>query len=348
MLATSSSHTSLVSLVPGRRWSSFTGGRLSVDCITGTYFQSRAPLQCPINNPTCTLLLTSQRYLLLATASSMGAVAIWSMHFIGDRAIQMASGQANYQIEYNPGYTAGSFFLPICVVGAAFYFFSTTEKVSVFATLLGGVLTGAAICGMHYMGQGSISNYVPVYMWGYVLGSALISVAASTAALSIFFYLKSTWTNSWIKRMACASLLATSVSGMHWVAAVGTAYRLKGGAESPNNGLSRQATVIVVLCLVREGRPCICSLRAKAFRRHLDVVLPSSSWLSLGDGQRNWQPIELSKLYWHALPSTWTGKSWSLTKDCCRAGKSPTLTAKHVSTVILLLRCIADHPCSVF
>jgi NO-binding membrane sensor protein with MHYT domain len=235
-------------------------------------------LQCAIDHPTCTLLLSSQRYLLLAAASSMGAVAIWSMHFIGNRAIQMASGQAKYQIEYNPGYTAGSFFLPICVVGAAFYFFSTTEKVSVFATLLGGVLTGAAVCGMHYMGQGGISNYVPVYIWGYVLGSALISVTASTAALSIFFYLKSTWTNSWIKRMACASLLATSVSGMHWVAAVGTAYRLKAGAGSSNNGLSRQATVIVVLCLVRNVRPCSCSLRANIFRRHLDVVLPSSSW----------------------------------------------------------------------
>lgn len=258
MPATSSCHTSSASLVPGRRWSSSTGGRLLADCITGMYSELRM-LWRAIHHPTCALLLTSRRYLLLAAASSMGAVAIWSMHFIGDRAIQMANGQADHQIQYSPGYTAGSFFLPICVVGVAFYFFSTTEKVSVFATVLGGVLTGAAVCGMHYMGQGGISNYVPVYRWRYVLGSALISVAASTAALSIFFYLKSTWTNSWIKRMACASLLATSVSGMHWVAAVGTAYRLKAGAGSSNSGLSRQATVIVVLCLVETVKPCTCS-----------------------------------------------------------------------------------------
>lgn len=234
--------------------------RTSARGLYNWYVLPELRLLCHVTyHPTYTLMLISHRYLLLAAASSMGAVAIWSMHFIGNRAIQMANGHAINQIQYSPGYTAGSFFLPICVVGVAFYFFSTAEKVSVFATLLGGVLTGAAVCGMHYMGQGGISNYVPVYTWGYVLGSALISVAASTVALSIFFYLKSTWTNSWIKRMACACLLATSVSGMHWVAAVGTAYRLKAGAGSTNNGLSRQATVIVVLCLVKIVKPCSCS-----------------------------------------------------------------------------------------
>ena len=190
------------------------------------------------------------RYLLLAAASAMGAVAIWSMHFIGNRAIVMGHGEAQLQIEYSPGYTAGSFFLPICVVGAAFYFFSIAEKVSVFATLVGGFLTGAAVCGMHYTGQGGISNYAPIYAWAYVLGSALIAVAASTVALGVFFYLKSTWTNSWAKRMACAVLLAISVSGMHWVATVGTTYRLKVVTGSSTDGLSRTATVIVVLCLV--------------------------------------------------------------------------------------------------
>ncbi len=162
----------------------------------------------------------------------------------------MSNGEPHFQIEYNPAFTAGSFFLPICVVAIAFYFFSTAERVSVGATLLGGTLTGAAVCGMHYMGQGGISNYVPIYAWDYVLGSALIAVAASTVALSIFFYLKSTWTNSWVKRLSCASLLAVSVSGMHWVATVGTTYRLKSGMGSSSNGLSREATVVVVLCLV--------------------------------------------------------------------------------------------------
>jgi hypothetical protein len=46
----------------------------------------------------------------LAAPIFMDAVAIWPMHFIGNRAIQMVNGQAEYQIQYRPGHTAGSFF----------------------------------------------------------------------------------------------------------------------------------------------------------------------------------------------------------------------------------------------
>lgn len=111
-------------------------------------------------------------------------------------------------------------------------------------------MVGFTVCGMHYMGQGGISNYTPVYNWSYVLGAAIIAITASTVALGLFFYLKSHWTNSWQKRGACAVILATAVSGMHWTATVGTQYRLNSSNLSQANGLSRQATVIVVICLV--------------------------------------------------------------------------------------------------
>jgi len=180
----------------------------------------------------------------------MGAVAIWSMHFIGNRALVLDNDQGELQVQYSPGFTAGSFFLPICGVGVAFYFFSITENVSILGTLAGGIMVGLAVCGMHYMGQGGISNYTSVYYWPYVLGAGFIAVTASTVALGIFFYFKSHWTNSWQKRGTCALILATAVSGMHWTATVGTGYRKKSDKPSKSSGLSRQATVIVVICLV--------------------------------------------------------------------------------------------------
>ena len=181
----------------------------------------------------------------------MGAVAIWSMHFIGNRAIVMAKGEPYLQIQYSPGFTAGSFFLPVCVVAIAFYLFSVSEKVSILGTMVGGLLVGSAVCGMHYMGQKGIANYTPIYAWTKVLGSAIIAVVANTTALGIFFYFKSAWTNSWWKRLACSSLLAVSVSGMHWLATVGTVYRMKSDTMEKVTGLSREATVVVVICLVR-------------------------------------------------------------------------------------------------
>ena len=75
----------------------------------------------------------------------MGSVAIWSMHYIGNQAVIM--DVKGLHITYSPGFTAGSFFLPICGVGIAFYFFSISEHVSIIGTLLGGFIVGSAICG---------------------------------------------------------------------------------------------------------------------------------------------------------------------------------------------------------
>ena len=60
---------------------------------------------------------------------------------------------------------------------------------------------------MHYMGNGGISNYNLAYDWTYILGAAIIAVAASTVALRIFFHFKAQWTNTWMKRALCAALL---------------------------------------------------------------------------------------------------------------------------------------------
>ena len=156
----------------------------------------------------------------------MGAVAIWCMHYIGNRATIMCNGETGLAIRYSPGFTAGSFFLAISGVFLAFYFFSITGTVTPISTLMGGLLMGGAICGMHYLGQVGIANYRPSYDIPYVVGAATISVTASTIALSIFFFFKAKWTNKWYKRVSCAALLAAGVSGMHWCATVGTNYKL--------------------------------------------------------------------------------------------------------------------------
>ena len=82
----------------------------------------------------------------------MGAIAIWSMHFIGNQAITLAHGNPKFQLMYSPAFTAISFFLPILVLSVAFFFAGANEEedVSKFKVGLGGGLAGLAICAMHY------------------------------------------------------------------------------------------------------------------------------------------------------------------------------------------------------
>ncbi|EPE10535.1 hypothetical protein F503_05630 [Ophiostoma piceae UAMH 11346] len=188
-------------------------------------------------------------YLLLVSAAvTMGGISIWCMHYIGNRAIDIAGGQAELQIAYSAGFTALSFFVPILVLLAAFVAAGANNKVQWWRVTIGGTLAGAAICGMHYLGNASISNYACEYETANVVGSAIISVAASIVALSLFFVFRAAWTTSWWKRGICAIVLAGAVSGMHWCASTGTRYRLL-KLNTMNTDLSRIATVVVVICL---------------------------------------------------------------------------------------------------
>ncbi|KAI1624758.1 hypothetical protein EDD37DRAFT_358336 [Exophiala viscosa] len=168
-------------------------------------------------------------FLLFASAITMGGIGIWGMHFVGNRAIVLDHGNPQRQIAYSSGPTAASFFLPIAVLLFAFYLLGNmSNKARHRYIAIAGVLTGAAVCGMHYMGQLGIANYDCTYQVQHVVGAAIIAVAASLIALSVFFTLRDKWIDHWWKRALCAGVLAVAVSGMHWTAAVGTVYHWNG------------------------------------------------------------------------------------------------------------------------
>lgn len=204
--------------------------------------------------------LRTLRLHLLAASISMGGVAIWAMHFVGNLAIVLAEGQSQLQIAYSPGFTALSIFLPIGVLFQAFWVVGSIDNVDITRIILGSILAGFGVCGMHYLGQAGISNYDCIYIVPYVIGAGVIAVVASGIALGIFFLFKSSFTTSWWKRIISANVLAVAVSGMHWVGAVGTQYRLK--IIDSKNQFSGTSTVIVAIVLV-----CFQTLRLQSEKR---------------------------------------------------------------------------------
>lgn len=188
----------------------------------------------------------------------MGAIAIWGMYFIGNRATVIGEGADEWQLFYSPGYTTLSFFIPVLVLFIAFAVVGTSdEKLDYARIILGGTLAGLGVCGMHYLGQAGISNYNCVYAVSYVTGSAIIAIVASIAALGVFSYFRSSWDIRWWSRVVCALILATAVSGTHWVASVGTEYRPKDGHHANNTNFSRNNTCIDVIVLVRLSKNLI-------------------------------------------------------------------------------------------
>ncbi|KAJ6184457.1 hypothetical protein N7519_005758 [Penicillium mononematosum] len=199
----------------------------------------------------------------------MGGIGIWCMHFIGNRAIVLGEGEPHVQAMYNVAFTGTSFVLPVVVLLFAFYAVGVEEKAGYIRILIGGLLTGSAVCGMHYIGQLGISNYRCSYHVANVVGSAIIAIVSSTAALGIFFRWRATWTDSWWRRGICACLLAGAVSGMHWTAAAGTIYRDHNRINMHGTQLSRSQ--VVIICTVLACVACLilsmCAILAGRNRR---------------------------------------------------------------------------------
>ncbi|KAM7213129.1 hypothetical protein V8F06_011501 [Rhypophila decipiens] len=185
--------------------------------------------------------------LLFGAAVSMGAVAIWCMHFIGLKSVVLLNGEPELQVSYSIGMTALSFFVPILVLLVAFYVV-TMSTTAWWNVGLSGSLSGGSICGMHYLGNASIDNYRCHYNIAHVAGAAVIAATASTVALALFFVFRATWANVWWKRLVCALVLAGAVSGMHWVASLGTYFQLT-RLNAAGEDTSSMTTVIVVACL---------------------------------------------------------------------------------------------------
>lgn len=145
---------------------------------------------------------------LTATAMAMG-LSIWSMHFIA-----MLGFDPGAEVRYDVGRTVLSLLLAIATTAFAFFF---ARGGGARREIMGGVVMGAGICTMHYVGMSAVITDVtlvtePVY----VVLSFVVAVTASTGAL---FVARSETTSP--QRVLAAAVLAFAIVGMHYTAMYG-------------------------------------------------------------------------------------------------------------------------------
>ncbi|KAH7094571.1 hypothetical protein FB567DRAFT_585938 [Paraphoma chrysanthemicola] len=184
---------------------------------------------------------------------SFGLVAIWCMHFVGNRAIILGDGEDAIQLYYSSTYTAVSAILPVVViflgllVADRFYKGSRRPLTRYSALVVCGVCAGAAVTEMHYLGNNGTTNYYLKLSVPHVVGAACIAVGACLISFGLFFHWSGHWVNFIWRRIIVACFLALAVSGMHWTAAAGTWYEIRGYHEG--HGQERNINLIIALCL---------------------------------------------------------------------------------------------------
>ncbi|OCL09308.1 hypothetical protein AOQ84DRAFT_24323 [Glonium stellatum] len=217
---------------------------------------------------------------------SFGLVAIWCMHFVGNRAIVLGDGKNEIQLYYNPGFTALSVFLPIIFLFFGFAVaerFTRTKRSLYLALTVTGLAAGLAITGMHYIGNFGTTNYYLYNNKSHIVGAAAIAVVACWFSFTLFFHQKEHWINTGWRRVLIACLLAGAVSGMHWTATVGTKYELRGyhrgsGADRNNNLIVATAMCLLACAVCFALAFLIQRRRRQLADRAQHVVLASATF----------------------------------------------------------------------
>ena len=151
-------------------------------------------------------------------ARGSGAMAlgggIWSTHFIGILAFT-ALGRGRF----DPWITALSMLLSVAASWVALALLMRHE-ISRTALLVGGVLVGAGIGAMHYIGM-EASQWAPIMRfdpWGFA-ASLLVAVLLAIGALWVRFGLERVvrWQARWLN-LAAGAVMGLAIAGMHYVA----------------------------------------------------------------------------------------------------------------------------------
>jgi len=149
---------------------------------------------------------------------AIGAVGIWSMHFIA----MLGFTIPGEPIRYNVLVTVASMLLAVVVVGAGLFIVGFGNG-RLPRLLAGGAILGVGVAAMHYLGMaamnmmGSMSYRLPL-----VALSVVIAIVAGTVALWI-----GTWVRSIAATFGAAIVMGIAVTGMHYTGMA--ALQVKGG-----------------------------------------------------------------------------------------------------------------------
>ncbi|WP_436774834.1 MHYT domain-containing protein [Yinghuangia sp. YIM S09857] len=140
-------------------------------------------------------------------AISIGGTGIWVMHFVGMLGFSVEGTPVRYDVPR----TVASLGVAVAVVAAGLVT-AATGRARLARLVTGGVLTGAGVAGMHYLGMSAMNLRGSLeYDKVYVAASVAIAVVAATAALWFALNVRGP-----LATAGAALVMGVAVCGMHY------------------------------------------------------------------------------------------------------------------------------------
>jgi two-component system, sensor histidine kinase and response regulator len=146
---------------------------------------------------------------LAGGAGAMGA-GIWSMHYIGMLAFRLP-----VVTRYDWPTVTLSFLCAVFASGVALFVVSR-QRMGLLESILGSVVMGSGIAGMHYIGMAAIRlSAMCSYRPGLVAVSVMLAVLVSLVALWLTFNLREATDGHWRKAVS-ALIMGVAIPTMHY------------------------------------------------------------------------------------------------------------------------------------
>ena len=147
---------------------------------------------------------------LIGGSVTMG-LGIWAMHYIGMLALELPVA-----VFYDWPTVLASL-LAAMLASCVALFVASRETMGPFRTLIGGLLMGAGIAGMHYIGMEAMRlSAMCTYSPGLVILSVILAVAISMAALWLTFHFRDQATATNWRKLLSAVLMGSAIPVMHY------------------------------------------------------------------------------------------------------------------------------------
>ena len=181
------------------------------------------------------------RWWIAGGALAIGT-GIWAMHFIGMLAFRLP-----IPLGYDLSITFLSLALPIGVSALALWQASRPE-LPFKSLVISALLMGTGITAMHYTGMAAM-RMQPGIIYDPLLfvGSALIAVGASGAAMWIAFRLRQEPTHIWLTRLCAAIVMGSAIVGMHYTGMAAAEFPLGSICMAAIEGVSQDSLALIVI-----------------------------------------------------------------------------------------------------
>lgn len=185
------------------------------------------------------LLPEGTRKALVSMSAVVIAGGIWTMHFVA-----MLANEFSVPVGYDVVYTLGSGLVSILVVGTALLLLHYAERTP-HVLNLAGLIMGAGIVSMHYIGMSAMRGATPHYNTFWVIIALLVAAISGLCAVRLAYGERSKE-----HIVGGGLILGLSVVIVHFTAMTGTDYVQSNGAAEGTIAIANSTLAIVLVVAV--------------------------------------------------------------------------------------------------